>query len=200
MKRESPAAERNRSPIFEILNPLMQPGVRVLEIASGTGQHADHICRQRTDIIWQASDPDEESAQSIQSYQEDCGNSAFRSPLRWSVLDPLPLALKTSFDIVVNINMIHIAPWEVCLALLDHTKTWLSPGGTLFFYGPFFVKDQPTAESNLAFHQSLRERNPEWGLRDLDLVIEEARSRNLRWQKTVGMPANNLSIVFQKLS
>lgn len=200
MQRHSPAAERNRSPLFEILNPLLKPGAQVLEIASGTGQHADFICRARPDITWQASDPDEESVQSIQSFHEECRSPAFLRPLRWSVLDPLPPVLDRSFDALVNINMIHIAPWEACLALLDHTKTWLSEGGFLFFYGPFFVKGQPTAESNLAFHESLQERNPNWGLRNLDVLIAEASRRGLSWQKTVGMPANNLSVIFQKVS
>jgi hypothetical protein len=99
---------------------------------------------------------------------------------------------------VVNINMIHISPWEACLALLDHCQTWLASGGILYLYGPFILSDRPTAPSNLAFDQSLKERDPRWGLRDLERVKAEAEARGLRWLKTIEMPANNVSVLFEK--
>jgi len=194
----SPAAERNKEPILEVLNPLLPQKAQVLEIASGTGQHAQYFCMKRPDIVWQPSDPDRASIISIESYRAETSGTGFKKPEPWSVLEPLPENLNRPFDAVVNINMIHISPWEACVALLDHCKTWLAKGGVLYLYGPYFIKDRPTAPSNLDFHQSLQERDSRWGLRDLDRVRAEAEARGLYWLKTVDMPANNFSVIFEK--
>ncbi|WP_141735151.1 DUF938 domain-containing protein [Oligoflexus tunisiensis] len=192
----SPAAERNKGPIFEILNPLLPTGAQVMEVASGTGQHADYFCEKRPDLRWQPSDPDQASFENIMEFYRARKSEAFQEPIRWSVFDPLPEPLQRSFDAVVNINMIHISPWEACLALLDHCKIWLASGGLLHLYGPFILGDRPTAASNLAFHQSLQARDPRWGLRELDQVVAAAATRGLLWKKTIDMPANNVSVLF----
>jgi hypothetical protein len=194
----SPAAERNKGPIFEILNPLLPNGARVLEVASGTGQHADYFCEKRPDLRWQPSDPDQASFENIMEFYRQRTNEAFLEPLRWSVFDPLPKGLQQGIDAVVNINMIHIAPWEACLALLDHCRNGLVSGGLLYLYGPYVLSDRPTAPSNLAFHQSLQARDPRWGLRELDQVVEAAAARGLQWNRTIDMPANNVSVLFTR--
>jgi cyclopropane fatty-acyl-phospholipid synthase-like methyltransferase len=198
MKAFSPAAERNQGPIFEVLNPFLPSKAAVLEVASGTGQHADFFCTQRPDIMWQPTDPDPSSLLSLETYCAESGHPGMKKPKAWSVFDALPPELDRRFDAVVNINMIHISPWEACLALLDHTRNWLAPGGVLYLYGPFVREGRPTAASNLAFHQSLQERDARWGLRELETVMAAARDRGLRWLKTVDMPANNVSVLFQK--
>jgi hypothetical protein len=108
--------------------------------------------------------------------------------------------LKGPYDVVVNINMIHIAPWAACQSLMQQASHVLVPEGKLFLYGPFVIKGQETAPSNLDFDRSLKERNPAWGLRDLDDVIAEARSQGLMFQSRVDMPANNISVIFQKMT
>jgi len=198
MKAFSPAAERNQGPIFEVLNPYLPPKAAVLEVASGTGQHADFFCGKRPDITWQPTDPDPASVLSLQTYDGEAQHAGLKKPLAWSVFDALPPELDRRFDAVVNINMIHISPWEACLALLDHARTWLAPGGWLYLYGPFVIQGRPTAPSNLAFHQSLQERDARWGLRELETVLAAARERGLQWVKTVDMPANNVSVLLQK--
>lgn len=198
MKAYSPAAERNQGPIFEVLNPLLPAGGAVLEVASGTGQHADFFCAQRPDITWQPTDPDAASLLSLEAYHAEARHPGFKKPIAWSVFEALPPELNRTFDALVNINMIHISPWEACLALLDHTRSWLAPGGLLYIYGPFVIQGRPTAPSNLSFHQSLQERDARWGLRDLETVMAVAHERGLRWIKTVDMPANNVSVLFQK--
>ncbi len=199
MKAFSPAAERNQGPIFEVLQPFLSTSAKVLEIASGTGQHADYFCEKRSDIVWQMCDPDPASYASLMIYYAEGKHEGLQKPIAWSVLESMPMELQRKFDAVVNINMIHISPWEACLALLEYSKSWLATGGILFLYGPYFIKTRETAPSNLAFHQSLQERDPRWGLRDLEIVKAEAEARGLTWLKTVDMPANNVSVVFRKL-
>ncbi len=198
MEAFSPAAQRNKEPIFQVLSPFLPADARVLEIASGTGQHAHHFCLNRPDISWQPSDPDPTSIDSIESYRAASRGTGLKEPARWSVLDPLPAILDSRYDVVVNINMIHISPWEACLALLEHCKIWLATGGILYLYGPYFISGHPTAPSNFDFHRSLQARDPAWGLRELDLVKAEAEARGLRWIKTLDMPANNFSVLFSR--
>jgi SAM-dependent methyltransferase len=200
MKAHSPAAERNKEPIFEVLESRLPPHAQVLEIASGSGQHAAFFCEKRPDLVWQPVDPDPASFESLLSVWREGRHAGLQKPIAWSVLEPRPVELQRSFDAVVNINMIHISPWEACLALLDHAQTWLKEDGVLFLYGPYFMKGRPTAPSNQAFHQSLQERDSRWGLRDLETVKAEAEARGLRWLQTVDMPANNVSVLFVRLS
>lgn len=197
MKKFSPAAERNQSFILEALSPYLSAGCRVLEIASGTGQHAAYMTTRRPDILWQGSDPDEESFASLKAFQEDQGNN-FLKPIPWNVRDEIPASIGKEYDLIVNINMIHISPWEACLELLDKTKVLLRPNGILYFYGPFIVEGEETASSNEEFDNSLRMRNSAWGLRSLNDVVKQARLRGLEFVEVVKMPANNLSLIFRK--
>lgn len=198
MQQISPAAERNKSFIFEALNPYLPRGARVLEIASGTGQHAAYICQQRPDIVWQPTDPDPLALQSIESFRLELELNAMLEPLAFNIMGDRPSAIAGPYDLLVNINMIHISPWKACLGLLDNSAELLKTNGTLYFYGPFFQKDVETAPSNIDFDRSLRKRDPLWGLRNLDDVVSEAERRGFRLQKVLPMPANNLSVIFQK--
>lgn len=198
MKQIAPAAERNKSFIFEALTPYLPQGARVLEIASGTGQHAAYICRQRPDIAWQPTDGDPQSLKSIEAFRLEDELNALLEPVAFNIMDDAPAAIAPPYDLLVNINMIHIAPWKACLSLLNWAEELLKANGFLYFYGPFVEKDRATAPSNIDFDRSLRERNPEWGLRNLEDLVSEADKRGFPLQKVLPMPANNLSVIFQK--
>ena len=198
MKQISPSAERNKALIFDVLNPYLPRDGTVLEIASGTGQHAAYNAEQRRDIHWQPTDIDPVSIASIAAYQAECKQSGMQIPLYFSIQEEPPQGILASYDVMVSINMIHISAWESCLRLLDHATRLLNPGGLLFMYGPFLQDGIPTAPSNLDFDRSLRDRNPAWGIRDLGVVMKEALTRGLQPIKTVAMPANNLCVMFGK--
>lgn len=190
----SPAAERNRAPILEVLTRVLPENSRVLEIASGTGQHAEHLAGARPAWQWQPSDADAASLPGIAARCKGLPNVA--SPLQLDVLQPWPAALM-GFDAVYCANMLHISPWATCAALMTGVAHALVPNGLLLIYGPFVVDGEPTAPSNAAFDASLNARNPEWGLRRLSAVIAEADAAGLRFEQRVAMPANNLMLAFR---
>lgn len=193
-RHHAPATARNREPIFFVLNPLLPSGARILELASGSGEHGCYFCQKRSDIYWQPSDPNPESRKSILAWK-----SFYKLE---NMADPLDLDVRLiwpteDFHCLVCINMIHISPWEASLALLAAASQRLVPGGYLYIYGPFLENDQPTAASNLGFDQSLRSRDPSWGIRRKEDLVEAAREYQLKLVQRVAMPANNLSLVFQ---
>ncbi len=190
MKRHAPAAERNREPIRSVLaTHLPRPGL-VLEIASGSGQHAAWMAEAFTDVEWQPTDVDETALASIAAYREEARLPNLRPPLRLDVMEPeWPVE---SADAIVCINMIHIAPWEAAVALFAGARRTLRGSGILYLYGPFRF-DGKTAESNEAFHQSLVGRDPRWGVRD----VTDLRGLGLELAHVVAMPANNHSLVFR---
>jgi len=195
MKLNAPAAERNREPILNVLRQVMPDSGRVLEIAAGTGQHAAHFARAFPALTWQPSDVDPNSLASIAAWRDESGLSNLSPPVTLDVCDPWPI---TEADVVVCINMIHISPWEVCVALLHGAAKILPTNGVLFLYGPFLVRDRPTSPGNTSFDASLRGSNPTWGLRWLHDVQEEAGNAGLALDRVADMPANNLSVVFRK--
>jgi len=190
----SPAAQRNQAPILEVLTRALPEACRVLEIASGTGQHAQHFTGARPGWQWQPSDVDAASLPGIAARCAGLANVA--SPLQLDVLQPWPDAL-TGFDAVYCANMLHISAWPTCAALMNGAVRALVPNGVLLVYGPFVVDGEPTAPSNAAFDASLNARNPEWGLRTLRAVIAEADAVGLRFEQRIAMPANNLMLVFR---
>ncbi|MGA9520226.1 MAG: DUF938 domain-containing protein [Myxococcaceae bacterium] len=196
MKRHAPATQRNREPILEVLRQVLPPRGRVLEIASGTGEHAVFFAAAFPSLEWQPTDPDGDSLQSIEAWRVESGLANVRAPLRLDVRDdPWPVDCA---DAIVCINMVHISPWEATRALMRGAARTLSPGGPLVLYGPYLVPGEETAPSNLEFDASLRARNPEWGLRDLEAVTAEAQSQGLERDRTVRMPSNNLTVVFRR--
>ncbi len=194
----SPSSARNREPILEVLRSVLPDGAKVLEIASGTGEHAVHFA-SALPVTWHPSDPDAASRASIASWIAHAGLETVEPPVDldaraadWSVAERAP------FDAVVSINMIHIAPWAACEGLLRGASGLLRPGGAVFLYGPFSRGGVHTAPSNAAFDDSLKARDPAWGVRDLDAVEAAAGARGLSLDRIVEMPANNLSVVLLK--
>lgn len=195
-KRESPAAQRNRAPIADIIaSELPERGV-VLEIASGTGEHAVHFAHAFPQIDWQPSDPDDAARVSIAAYVEEASLPNLREPIlldasaaRWPV---------EHADALVCINMVHISPWEAAEGLFAGAARVLAAGSPLILYGPYLEDDVETAPSNLAFDESLKMRDPRWGLRQLSHVDALAQSHGFARTRRVAMPANNLVLVYRK--
>ncbi len=201
-RRFAPATQRNRQPILEVLTRVLPPQGTILEIASGTGEHAVFLAPRLQPRLWQPSDPDPELRASISAWQTHLPDDRLRSPLdinaqapEWIVeTEPPPEPITA----LVCINMIHISPWASCLGLLAGAGRILKPGGILYLYGPFQRGGAHTAESNQQFDQMLRAQDPSWGVRDLDQVTEQADTHALQLQEIVSMPANNLSVIFSR--
>jgi hypothetical protein len=193
----SPAAERNKDPILAVLRRVLLSAGTVLEIASGTGQHVVHFARGLPKLSWQPSEPDAGLRAAIETRIREAALANVRPPLALDVLDrPWPLERA---DAIVCINMIHIAPWAAAQALVGESQRLLQAGAPLVLYGPYRRGGRHTAPSNEAFDLSLRSRNPDWGVRDLDDVEQLAKTSGFALQETVEMPANNLTVVFVRL-
>ena len=192
----SPAAARNAAFIAEVLMRVLPPSGLVLEIASGSGEHAVHFARVLPALVWQPSDPDEAARRSIVAHARAAGLANIRSPLAIDVTrQPWPV---TRVNAVVAINMIHIAPWDVTIGLMAGAEAMLAEGGVLYLYGPFREGGAYTAPSNAAFDDNLRARNASWGIRDIEAVVAAARAHDLHLAERVAMPANNLSLIFHR--
>jgi len=192
---QSPAAARNRQPILEVLKAVLPEHARVLEVASGSGEHAVHFAGAMPGWRWQPSDPNPHARRSIAAWREYSGLANLASPL---ALDVTALCPDEPFDAMVAINLLHIAPWTVGEALLECAGRRLPSGGVLFLYGPFQRDGRHTAPSNAAFDADLRQRDPRFGIRDLAAVVEAGAARELLLERVVEMPANNLSLVFRR--
>lgn len=189
-----PATRRNREAILEVLREVLPSAGTVLEIASGSGQHVAFFAEALPDELrWQPTDLDESVFPSIAAWTEHLQNVAPPARLD-ATTDSWPL---DACDAVICANMIHIAPWEACLGLLDGVSRRLRSSGSLCLYGPFKRGSAHTAPSNEAFDRSLKSRDPSWGVRELELVEQEAKSRGLVLDRVFEMPANNLSVVFR---
>jgi hypothetical protein len=198
----STAADRNKQPILEVLRQVLPPRGSALEIASGTGQHVAWFAAALPGWTWQPTDVDAAALPGIEAAAAQAALGNVRAPLRLDVLAPQwpaegpPFA--QPFDAVYCANMLHIAPWSTCAALMRGAARHLCAHGLLLTYGPYFEEDVPTAPSNLSFHQSLRLRNTAWGLRRLQDVAQEAAAAGLRLRARHAMPANNLLLVWER--
>jgi SAM-dependent methyltransferase len=195
----SPAAERNKGPILAELQGLLPARGRLLEIAAGTGQHAAHFVAGLPGWLWQPTDPDAAALASIQAWRAHSQVTGLLAPLQLDVLQapwPVEQAGVPPWNAVFCANMLHIAPWACCAALMQGAARVLAPAGLLITYGPYRVDGEATAAGNLAFDADLRARNPAWGLRELHAVAAEAERAGLALQQRVAMPANNLLLVF----
>jgi SAM-dependent methyltransferase len=194
--RHAPATLRNRDAIADVLHGILPAAGRVLEIASGTGEHILYFAQKFPTLQWQPSDPDPAALASIAAWsaQANCPNVALPIQLDAAAKDwPIDNA-----DAILCINMVHIAPWAATLGLMAGAARLLPPGAPLYLYGPYLEDGVETAPSNLDFDASLKSRNPEWGLRDSGDVIAAARACGLTFDARIAMPANNLSLIFRR--
>jgi len=196
-RRHSPAAERNGPPILAALQRLLphrSSGGLMLEIASGTGQHAAFFSEGLPGWIWQPSDYDAASLPSIAAWCE--GLPRVRPPITLNVLDQDWRNVPAQVDAIYCANMIHIAPWACTAGLMQGAARHLAPGGLLLTYGPYLEDDVVTAPSNLAFDADLRKRDPAWGLRRLADVAEQAAAAGLQLRERLSLPSNNLLLTW----
>jgi hypothetical protein len=194
-RQHSPAAERNREPIRQLLVELLPPVGAMLEIASGTGQHAVHFAAALPGWTWQPTDRDADGRDSIAAWAAQAGLGNLNAPLALDVTaSDWPI---DRCDAIFCANMIHIAPWAACVGLFAGAARHLRDGGALILYGPFVIDGEPTAPSNHAFDADLRSRNPEWGLRELSKVEAVAADNGLALEQRFAMPANNQLVVFR---
>ncbi|BAZ70328.1 MAG: DUF938 domain-containing protein [Pelatocladus maniniholoensis HA4357-MV3] len=202
-RQYAPATQRNREPILEVLLQVLPATGSVLEIASGTGEHAVYFAPRLSPRQWIPSDPNPLHRASIAAWSTHLPCETLQPPLEIDVREPVWMiekeALFTTSPItaIVNINMIHISPWAACLGLMAGAGRILPSGGILYLYGPFKRDSKHTAPSNAAFDESLRAQNPEWGVRNLEDVVTAASRHNLSLLNVYQMPANNLSVVFK---
>jgi SAM-dependent methyltransferase len=195
VRRQAPAAARNVSPIRDVLADLLPKSGLVLEIASGTGEHALAFASRFPRLEWQPSDPDPEALTSIEAWRE--GGPA-------NLLPPLLIDTRSgewpveSADVILCINMVHISPWSSAIGLLDGAQRILAPGGSLILYGPWLEAGIEAAPSNLTFDQSLKARNAEWGLRLVEDFAAEAKQRGLSLADRREMPSNNIMLRFDR--
>lgn len=195
-RRSAPATQRNREPILAVLREVLPASGLVLEVASGTGEHAVHFARALSALRWQPSDRSPDARASIAAWAatEELAN----------ILPPLDLDAAAGdwpiarADAVVCINMIHISPWTATEGLMREASRVLAPGAPLYLYGPYRRIGHPLEPSNAAFDDDLRRRNPDWGLRELDAVAACAKANGLMLAEVVEMPANNLSVIFRR--
>jgi cyclopropane fatty-acyl-phospholipid synthase-like methyltransferase len=192
----SAAAERNKDPILTVLETVLPDSGSVLEIASGTGQHVCFFAEALPGIRWQPTEPDEASRDAIATRVRESGLRNVEPPLALDVHEARwPVA--ASYDAIVCINMVHISPWSsthaLCLGAARHLRT----GGKLVLYGPY-LENGSAVQSNLDFDSTLKRRNSEWGLRELEDVTRVAGLHGLQRQRVVRMPANNLTVIFSR--
>ena len=192
----SPAVARNRDPILAVLRRILPQAGTVLEIASGTGEHAVHVDAALPHLTWQPTDRDEPALQSIAAHRAASGLPNLLPPL---VLDASAAAWPVAqADAIVAINMVHISPWQATQGLMAGAGRILPPDGVLYLYGAYQEDNSHTAPINAAFDRELRQRNPEWGVRAVEEVAALAQAHGLRLVERTLMPANNLSLVFRR--
>ena len=192
----SPAVQRNRDPILSVLSRVLPPAGLILEIASGSGEHAAYFAAALPGILWQPTEFDPRAFASIEAHRQSADLPNIRPPAALDVASPdWPVARAEG---LVCINMIHISPWQAAEGLMKGAARILPPGGVLYLYGPFKEQGRHTAPSNEAFDASLRSRDPRWGVRGLEEVIALASLYGLAHSETVIMPANNRSVIFHR--
>jgi SAM-dependent methyltransferase len=191
----SPAAERNKDAILQVLRGVLPARGTALEIASGTGQHVACFASALADWHWQPTEGDPSLLPAIAARIAQEGLHNVQAPLLLDVTAP-QWPLTQHFDAIFCANMLHISPWAACAALMQGAARHLAPGGVLVTYGPYFEEGVPAAPSNVAFDASLRARDPAWGIRRLQGVAGQARSAGLELRARHAMPANNLLLEF----
>jgi hypothetical protein len=194
-RRSAPAALRNREPIADVLAEWLPASGLVLEIASGTGEHAVYFAGRFPGLDWQPSVLHADALESIRSWRAESDLPNLRAPLLIDAASPgWPI---DRADAILSVNMVHISPWTSALGLLDGAARLLPRGGPLILYGPWLSQGIETAPSNLAFDADLKSRDPEWGLRNVEDFAEAAGTRGLAFAGQRPMPSNNLMLLFR---
>ena len=194
----SPAVARNTGPILEVLKAHLPGRGRVLEIAAGSGEHATAFAGALSGLDWTPSDPSAEARASIAAWAAAAALPNLRPPLALDVRDPATWP-EGPLQAVVCINMVHISPWAATEGLMALAGSRLAAGGLLVLYGPYREAEVPLAPSNAAFDESLKSRDPAWGLRDRDEVVAAAKAEGLALTRRIEMPANNLILLFRRV-
>ncbi|TNE64621.1 MAG: DUF938 domain-containing protein [Alphaproteobacteria bacterium] len=195
----APATERNRDAILSVLKAHLPSDGTLLEIASGTGEHAAYLAPRFPTLYWQPTDIDPAHLASISAWRDEGAAPNLLPPRELDVLAPWPLhELPAPVRAVAAINLIHIAPWAVAEALIAGAGRLLGAGGILYLYGPYRRGGKHTADSNAAFDLSLKRHSIDWGVRDMEEVIDLAETAGFRSPAVLAMPANNFSLVFRK--
>jgi SAM-dependent methyltransferase len=195
LRRSAPAALRNREPIAEVLRGWLPESGLVLEIASGTGEHAVFFAEHFPEVEWQPSDVDPSALASIAAWREATNLPNIREPIALDAsLPDWPLG---HADAVLSINMVHISPWASALGLIDGAARVLPPGRPLILYGPWLKADVPTVPSNLQFDAELKARDPEWGLRRVEDFAAAAEQKGFKLEQVRSMPANNMMLLLR---
>lgn len=195
-RRHAPATARNSEPIAAILRDVLPDSGTVLEIASGSGEHAIFFARAFPHLDWRPSDPDPSAIASIRAWAEAARLPNLRPPL--TIDAAIPDWPVEAADAILCVNMVHISPWEATVGLMRQAGRLLPAGAPLILYGPYIQAGVETAASNLAFDADLRSRDPRWGLRTLEDVIALAEAAGLHREAVHPMPANNLTVVLRK--
>ena len=194
----SPAADRNKQAILDVLTRVLPAHGNALEIASGTGQHVAWFASGLPGWAWQPSDAQPDGFGSINAWVTEQGVRNVRSPVLIDVMASNWLPAPQLFDLIYCANMLHIAPWATCAALMRGSAQHLAPGGQLVTYGPYLEDGVPASSGNVAFDESLRERNPAWGIRRIEDVKAQAAKAGLKLLSRHAMPANNLLLMWAR--
>jgi hypothetical protein len=204
----APAIGRNRDVLKEVFIRHMPKSGALVEVASGTGEHAYHIAPSLKPLLWQPTDIENTHLKSIDAWRMHLRDKALESSInilpakRLDIMDGLESVSDINDEItaICAINLIHIAPFDVCERLMMHAGITLKPNGVLFLYGPYKKNGEHTSETNAAFDQSLKSRNSAWGIRDMETIHALADKNNFTISEVIPMPANNFSLVYRKLS
>ena len=199
----APATERNREPILSVLKATLPDTGTILEIASGSGEHAVFFAPALRPLKWQPSNFEPEQLDSVEDWIAHQPSDNLLPPISLDVTDPLWPVEETSYDggpftAIFNANMIHISPWQTCEGLMAGTQRILPVGGQLFLYGPFKMNGEHTAPSNAKFESWLKSLNPDFAVRDIEIVSAEAKKNGLHHIAAHPMPANNYIHIFEK--
>ena len=195
-RQHAPATLRNRDFILDVLREVLPVRGVILEIASGSGEHVVHFARNLPSLVFQPSDPEPDALRSIAAWTKAANVTNVRAPIALDASQSVwPIA---SADGIICINMVHISPWDATLGLIKGAAVVLLPGSPLYLYGPY-LRERFATPSNRAFDRNLRDRNPTWGLRDLEAVAAVAQSVGFSAPIATEMPANNLSVSFRRM-
>lgn len=205
-RRFAPATQRNREPILKVLRRVLPPTGTVLEVASGSGEHAIFFAPRLKPRLWQPSEAEPMLRDSILAWMKEVPSDNLFPPIPlnvaesvWSIEYPENSQVNVSeITAIIAINLIHISPFTATLGLMAGASRILPVGGILYLYGPYKRGGKHTAPSNESFDEMLQQQNPEWGVRNLEEVEAVALEKGLKLLEVVEMPANNLSVVFQK--